>query len=756
MNSVRVAARIRVVGIVQGVGFRPFVHRLAVKLGLKGYVRNMGGSEVEIWVEGSPRLVSEFTLKIVDEKPPPAKVEELSVAFLKANGYEDFRILRSGTEAKRLSMVPPDIAVCDECLREVYDPSDRHYRYPFNSCAWCGPRFSMMYQVPYDREKTSMRDFPLCDSCLEEYEDPGNLRRFHAQGISCPECGPSIWIEDKKGRRLPSEDPLKDVANLIESGHIVAVKGVGGYHIACLATDEGVIEELRMRKRRPQKPFALMALDLNVVDRYARLDELSAELLSGPERPIVLLPSKGNLPEAIAPGLDVLGFMLPYTPLHHMLLNEVRDRVLIMTSGNVSGKPMCTSEECARRKLAGVVDYFLHHNREIVNRVDDSVIRLTDGRPTFLRRSRGYAPSWVRIPFELERGVVAFGAELQNAGAIGIGDRVVPTQYVGDMDELENLEFLDEALKFLYRMYGLSDPLLVVDMHPGYSTRRLAETWEGDLVEVQHHHAHIASVMAEHWVNVDEGVVGIAVDGLGYGKDGNLWGGEVMLTTYSEFDRVGRLEYFPMPGGDLATKYPVRMLIGVLSKFMSHDEILEFLETKGLVKGLRRGVVEAEIALKQLGSSPRISSVGRFLDSVAALLKVCFVRTYEGEPAIKLESLANKGERLKLEVDVKGGVVQAHQIVEFILNQEGARIEDLAYTAIYALGEVLGRVASEFSDYSSVVAVSGGASVNSILIRGIKEAVGRLSLLTNSRVPPGDGGISLGQIVCAGVKHVQG
>ena len=663
-------------------------------------------------------------------------------------------------------MIPPDIAVCEDCLREVYDPKDRHYRYAFNSCAWCGPRFSMIESIPYDRPNTAMRDFPLCDECREEYENPEDIRRFHAQGISCPACGPRLWLEDSSGRRVDTGDPISEAARLIDSGAVVAIKGVGGYHIACLATDDAVVEGLRKRKRRPEKPFALMALDLETARKHVEVDDVAESLLTSPERPIVLLPKRAGSPisDLVAPGLDTIGVMLPYTPLHHMLLSETRDRILIMTSGNEHNKPMCTSEEEARRRLSSFVDYFLHHNRRIVNRVDDSVVRFTAGRVTMLRRGRGYAPVWIRLPAQLERPVIAFGAELQTAGAVAFSNKAVLTQFIGDTDEFENLDYMDRALRFFCETYDIdpSEAILVADMHPAYGTRRLAEAWarehDAEVRLMQHHHAHVVSVMVEVRVPLGSRLVGVAVDGLGYGEDGQLWGGEVLVASYGEYERVGHLAPQPMPGGDLATRYPVRMLIGILSTFMSDSEVMELLSERDLLSGLPRGETEARIAVFQARDpqTPKISSVGRTLDAISALLGLCFERTYEGEPAMKLEAAATGGRSLDgLEAPLRGhGVIDTSRLVEALIERiDSFSVADLAFSAIHAIGLALGELAAKAASSldANFVVVSGGAAVNSILIEGMEEALKRsgLELRLNSKVPPGDGGIALGQVALA-------
>ncbi len=750
---------IRASGIVQGVGFRPFVHRIARKSGVKGYIRNMGGGEVEIKIEGSLLSVTNFIKMLFMEKPPPARLERVVIENSQFEDYKSFFILPSKKEKKIDSIIPPDIAVCDDCLREVYDPKDRHFRYPFNSCAWCGPRFSMMRDIPYDRENTAMKEFPLCKECTREYGDPDNIRRFHAQGISCPNCGPSLWLEDNEGRRISADDPISEAAKLIDSGKIVAIKGVGGYHIASLATDDDVIERLRERKERPSKPFALMALDLSVVDKHFIADDLAKEILRSPERPILLLEKRrgSNLSELIAPGLNTVGVMLPYTPLHHMLLKETRDRILIMTSGNKYGKPMCTDERCARERLSKIVDYMLHHNREIVNRVDDSVVRFTSGHVTMLRRGRGYAPAWIRLPKELKRPVIAFGAELQNTGAVAFSDKVVLTQYIGDTNELENLEFMEKMIDFFMSVYGIScsetKPILVADLHPTYASRKIAERWatQGcELKLIQHHYAHILSVMAES--RITSRSVGIAIDGLGYGDDGTFWGGEVMIVDYNSYERVGGLRPQPMPGGDRATEYPVRMLIGILSTFMSENDILDVLYRHDLVNKLPGGELEVAISLRQASrGAPLISSIGRFLDAVSSYLGICYRRTYEGEPSMKLEAAATGGKLLDgVEVPTYNERIDTSRLMEIILEKEGEEIKDIAYSVLYVLGKSLGSLAARKASYldTSYILVSGGAAVNSIIVRGIEDSAEEkgFKVKLNTSAPPGDGGIALGQV----------
>ncbi len=765
-----VAVKVYISGIVQGVGFRPFIYRLARKYGLKGYVRNLGGSEVEVHIEGTRENIDRFLKDIPREKPPPARIEEIRVKHSVFTGFKTFEIRSSGRGAKLYSMIPPDFGICEHCISEILNPNSRHYRYPFNSCAWCGPRFSIIEKLPYDRENTSMRDFPLCEYCKAEYNDPDNIRRFHIQGISCPICGPKIWLETIDGEKIDAKDPLSEAAKLINEGYILAIKGLGGFHIASLATDDDIVLELRRRKRRKNKPFALMALDIETASKIVKLSKEAIDLLSSPEKPILLLDEKEDSPVSrfVAPGLDKQGIMLPYTGIHYLLLMETKDKFLIMTSGNMKGKPMCTDIKCAKARLSDIVDFFVFHNRRIVNRVDDSVLRFTDGEVTFLRRSRGYAPAWIHLPFKLERPIIAFGAELQNVGAIGFDDKVVLTQYIGDTDEIENLDYLKKALRFFIKTYNidLNEAILVSDKHPNYSSVILANRWKAEyrneLLKIQHHVAHVASVMAEKKLGIDSEVIGIAIDGLGYGDDGNIWGGEIFTVTYEKYERVGHLEYHGMPGGDLSVIYPLRMLISILSKKMDIESIIDLINKFKI--GDERTRKYPKLVLRQLEKAKKTSSMGRVLDSISCLLGICCERTYEGEPAIRLEAAARGGKLINdlLDIPIKKingkDIVCTSELLVKIINHLDKRRRDLAYTAQISLGRALGMIARDYAEKKGLeyIIVSGGAAVNTYIVRGIKEAIvgDDLRLLLPNRVPAGDGGIALGQVAIAGARYL--
>lgn len=763
------AHKIYVIGMVQGVGFRPFIRRIAELTKVHGYVKNLGGGEVEIYVESNDEgSLDEFMRILTERKPPPARIKNIKVIETKPLNFRNFMILESGRERLYASEIPQDLAVCPECLREVLDPRSRWYRYPFNSCAWCGPRYSMMYNPPYDRENTSMREFPLCDECKKEYEDLWDERRYHAQGISCPRCGPRLTLLDGNLKKIEVDDPVKAAADLIDSGKIVAVKGIGGFHIACLASSDEVVLELRKRKKRSRKPFAIMALNLEIAKRLVKIEDEDVEkLMTGYIKPIMILPRNNNSPVSnfVAPGLKTLGITLPYTPLHYLLLMETRDKFLIMTSGNVFGDPMI-SDDSQIHKLTGVVDYILTHNRKIVNRIDDSVIRPTYGGFVILRCGRGLAPKLLNLPFKLEDKVVAYGAELQTAGAIGFDDKVVLAPFSGDADNPLVLRSHESSIKYLMKSYGFDgDPLRVVaDLHPGYSSRRAAEKMAEQngfrLQLIQHHFSHMASVMAERKHDPENPAVGVIMDGVGYGLDGAIWGGEIIAWNGGGFRRLGRLEYHVMPGGDLATKYPLRMLASIMLKIMDEDEVIKFFEKMRFLGKMRYGLRELEACLRIVRErgEPKTSSTGRFLDSISALLGICFERTYEGEPAISLEENSVETDEI---VDVNNFLIENGGNIEILTSEilrallerfDALSKGKLAYMAQYLLGRAFGEVASNIAERFEVkeIYVSGGAAVNRIILKGLADA-SCLRILVNREIPANDGGIAVGQVYAAGL-----
>lgn len=749
--------KVRVTGIIQGVGFRPFVYRTAVKNGLKGYVRNMGDACVEILLEGADEAINNFLKDLKSEKPPLAHIHEIIIT--KLNGkyeYEDFRIIQS-SDATELSgsVIPPDVAICGECLKELRDRKDPRYDYFFITCTDCGPRFTVIERLPYDRENTTMRDFPMCGFCQSEYADPLN-RRFHAQTLACPKCGPKVYLTTNSGEVLSLRDPIREAGKLISEGFIVAVKGYGGFHVAASTLKNAPLTRLRKAKHRWHKPFAIMARSLEAVKSFAEVSPKEAELLTSPMRPIVLLNKSASyyLSELVAPGLHNVGVMLPYTGLHYMLFDDVKDPAFVMTSANPPNQPIVKDDDEALKTLGGIVDYFLFHNRRIAQRCDDSVVRVHGEKQVFIRRSRGYAPAPVMLREKAQKCVLALGGELNNTACILNGDKAFISQHIGDVENVETREFLKTAAEHLARLTNSKIEAVVCDLHPKFTTTWLAKEmaaqngWQ--LVQVQHHYAHVAALMAEH--GVDE-IVGVCCDGYGYGIDGEAWGGEIIFASRcsSEIKRVAHLEEQPMVGGDLATRYPLRMAAGILHKGINIEGWL--MQNKN---HFPRGEDEIRIVLQQLKKRHGIigtTSCGRILDAVAAVLGVCYERTYEGEPAMKLESTAVNGrDVLQLKPTFKGDALETtNMLLEVFEKREKSAAADLAFSAQAYLARGLAELAVEkaLENGVKIVGFSGGVACNEILARIMRETVeaAGLRFLVHEVIPPGDGGLSFGQAV---------
>ncbi|MEM3627775.1 MAG: carbamoyltransferase HypF [Candidatus Bathyarchaeia archaeon] len=753
--------KINVAGIVQGVGFRPFIYRIAVKNGLKGYVRNRGDAGVEILLEGSEENVEAFLRDLREKKPPLARIHEVVVKRLEgADAYETFTIYKSSEEAEFSgSVIPPDIAICDECLKELRDPADPRYNYFFITCTDCGPRYTIIKRLPYDRENTTMRDFYMCSFCQKEYKDPLN-RRFHAQTVACPKCGPKVYLTTANGEQVETSDPIREAGKLISEGFIVAVKGYGGFHVATSTVKDEPLARLRKVKHRSQKPFAIMARSLEAAKTFAEISEKEAELLTSYTRPIVLLKKKGTyyLSDLVAPGLHNVGVMLPYTGLHYMLFDNVDDVAFVMTSANPPNQPIIKDNHEALRKLSGTVDYFLFHNRQIAHRCDDSVVRLHGENLVFIRRSRGYAPAPIMLKEKAEKCVLGLGGELNNTACILLGDKAFVSQHIGDVENVETRAFLENAAKHLIHLTNSKVDTVVCDLHPKFTTTRLAKDlakqngWQ--LIQVQHHYAHVAALMAEH--NVEE-IVGICCDGYGYGEDGEAWGGEIILGSRksAEFKRLAHLEKQPLIGGDLATKYPLRMAAAILHKKANIENWL--LEKVAYFPHAEK---EIQIVLNQLekgaNSLTQTTSCGRVLDAVAAVLGVCYERTYEGEPAMKLEAVAINGkDALNIKPIVNGNILKTTEmLMEIFENRRKKPIENLAYSAHAYLAKGLAQLAIKKAQENSINAIgfSGGAACNEILTKIMRETVeaAGLRFIVHNAVPPGDGGLSFGQAVVGG------
>jgi hydrogenase maturation protein HypF len=759
--------RIQVRGIVQGVGFRPFVYSLARRHSLKGLVFN-NTTGVLIDVEGDEDAIEQFVAEIKTGAPPLALVESIEPSYdLDPARYEDFRIVESADAGEKFVPVSADAATCADCLREMYDPADRRYRYPFINCTNCGPRFTIIEATPYDRARTTMRDFRMCDECRAEYEDPLD-RRFHAEPTACPACGPRLRLTDARGLEAEFDgtdgtDIISHVRRLLLSGKIVAVKGVGGYHLACDASDAAAVERLRGRKYREEKPFALMTRSIEVVLRYCFVSEAEEALLQSMRRPVVLLTRKSdsNLPAAIAPGVGTLGFMLPYTPLHQLLLEDL-DRPLVMTSGNVSDEPICYEDGDAHTRLHSIADYLLLNDRRIKMRTDDSVARIHDGREMVLRRSRGYAPAPVSVAFKFGREILACGAELKNTFCLARDRHAFVSQHIGDLENLETLRSYEQDIEHFKRLFHLRPEIVAHDLHPEYlSTKYALALDEGfERVGVQHHHAHVASCMADN--RIEGEVIGVAMDGLGFGVDGRMWGGEFFVADYVEAERVAHLDYVPMPGGARAVREPWRMAAVYLQRTFG-DDFLN-LDLPFVRKLDRRAWATLRGMIKSGTNSPETSSMGRLFDAVAGLLCLRSAVNYEGQAAIELETTADRAcaQGYEFGFEEEEGVVKAEGVVRAAAEDllEGLAPEIVSAKFHLGVAELVASVASRVREERrlSRVVLSGGVFQNMFLLGRIRRALVRdgFEVFTHGRVPPNDGGISLGQAAIANARLAAG
>lgn len=763
-------------GLVQGVGFRPTVWRLAQACGLLGDVRN-DGAGVLIRVAGTRDAIGRFCTLLRDECPPLARIDALERSATRLPpDLDGFHIIASESGEVHTGVVA-DAATCAACRAEIDDPADRRYRYPFTNCTHCGPRLSIVRGIPYDRANTSMAVFPMCPACRAEYEDPTD-RRFHAQPNACPVCGPRVWLEAPDGAPLdhPGEDAVAAASRLLREGRIIALKGIGGFHLACDATDEHAVAELRARKRRYRKPFALMMRDVAVIRRYCTLDAASAVLLASPAAPIVLLQADGreHVAGEVAPGQNTLGCMLPYSPLHHLLLKDW-DRPLVMTSGNLSEEPQCIDNADAGQRLHGLADAYLLHDREIVNRVDDSVVRLMHGRPRLLRRARGYAPAPIVLPpgFADAPPVLALGGELKNTVCLLQDGHAILSQHLGDLEDARTADEYERTVTLYRALYRHRPQAVAVDLHPDYRSTRLGQVLaareHAGLVGVQHHFAHIASVLADAGRPLDTApVIGVALDGLGFGEDGALWGGEFLLADYRGYRRLAHLRPAPLPGGTRAILEPWRNTYAHLATHLGWEvfdttygglELAAYLRTKPLA------VLETMLA-KGLNAPPS-SSCGRLFDAVAGALGVAREgMSYEGEAAIELEALAagaghgadDAAYPFAIDTAREPWLLDPAPMWRALLDDLVAGVDRGVIAARFhaGLGEAVAVLAARLAARHDVsaVALSGGVMQNRTLFEDVArrlEGVG-LEVLAHERVPANDGGLALGQAVVAAAR----
>ena len=775
---------IQVRGIVQGVGFRPFVYNLAHSLGLTGYVFN-SSSGVTIEIEGDGCCGRSVSADAEEDPPQLAEITEITVSEMAVEGSAGFSILGSREEAGEFVLVSPDAGTCDACWSDFGDPANRRYGYPFTNCTHCGPRYTILRDIPYDRAKTTMSAFTMCADCQAEYEDPRD-RRFHAQPNACAVCGPSLllvksvatapmatatvsrsllgncWFQDKDSLAI-----VRQARGLLAEGKILAVKGLGGFLLACDATNEAAVTELRRRKRRPHKPFALMVRDLAAARRLCEVSAEDEASLLSPRRPIVILPRRpeARLASGIAPGDNTLGVMLPYTPLHYLLFSDSPEiesewSALVMTSGNLSEEPIVISNHEAMLQLGGVADWFLLHNRDIATRVDDSVVRSFEGRERVLRRSRGFVPQTIDLGIELEE-VLAFGGELKNTFCLTKGRYAILSQHIGDLENYETMQFFEETLANLKHVFRVAPRAAAYDLHPGYmSTRMALASGIEHKIGVQHHHAHIASCMAENHLRGQ--VLGVAMDGTGFGTDGTIWGGEFLVADFAGFTRRAHLRNVLLPGGDAAVRQPWRMALSYLRDAFGQ-------QIPGELKCFQ-GIDEKQVALVDTMLTRRIqtvetSSCGRLFDAVAALLGVASEVTFEGQAAIALEAMADRGVDQRYDFEIEEGetmVLDFRPVIAAIVKDlsRGRRAGEISAcfhnTLSAAIGEVCGRIGA--ADGLNRVCLSGGSFQNLYLLgRTVVELRRRgFGVFLHAQVPANDGGLSLGQAMIANQRMREG
>jgi hydrogenase maturation protein HypF len=774
-----------VTGIVQGVGFRPFVYRVATDLSLTGYVLNLGDAGVRIIVEGKKKDIEKLIGELETRPPSISRVDSVTVDWSKSmDSFDDFIIEKSSTKMGTGSApeIPPDIAICNECIREMRDPRSRWYSYPFTSCAACGPRYSTITCLPYDRPNTTMIEFPLCNACNTGYTSPLD-RRYHAQTTACENCGPLYRLMDSKGNEFHDKNPVHRTANLLSEGAVIALQGIAGTHLVTKTSDPGPIRRLRESKQRFQRPFAIMAPDISALRQFANPTDFEIEYLTTWRRPIVLvrkhlgsedvslvMPKESM--ETISPGLDTVGVMLPYAPVHHLLFDALDESALVMTSANPTGVPMYIDPEVITSELRDVADYFLIHNRRIHQRSDDSVLKfVTEDSPVFIRRARGYVPESIElVGVSPESCIVSVGPEEKATAAILKASNAYLTQHIGDTDQVESVQFLRNAIDHMMQLVGIQNlDAVACDLHPEFLSTELAEQLADErnipLFRVQHHHAHLASVLADNSIKGDTSIVCITADGYGYGPDGNAWGGDVLLGNALEYNRVGGLASKDYTGGDLSAKFAIRALMGIMRKDIEIQTLLDLADNTKLAPTTYVDhqtlslLYDAQVRGVNIVNS---TSVGRFLDAASFALGICSENSYDAECPMKLESMASKsGPSIQpVYIDSQGMMnLDTSESLKQLLNykKQGKNPRDLAYSIQWHLGEALAEIACSAAEENQIdyVGFSGGVALNRIITKAIVHHVDSRGLhpLIHRRIPPGDGGVSLGQVLVAAWKH---
>jgi len=742
--------KIHLTGAVQGVGFRPFVYNLAKKLNLKGYVIN-DTYGVVIEIQGEEKDINQFLISLHTEKPPLAHIFSQEIEELPLTEFKDFEIRSSKSKGKKEVFILPDISTCKECLKELNNPKNRRYRYPFINCTNCGPRFTIIEKLPYDRPNTTMKKFKMCLDCESEYNNPNN-RRFHAQPNACPVCGPyiTLYTSDKK---LVSEkqQALKDTVALLKEGKILAIKGIGGFHLVCDASNDKTIKILRKRKRRGEKPFAVMFKDINQIKEYTQISDFEEAIILSPERPIVVVKAKEgtDLSKEIAPYLDRIGVFLPYSPLHHLLLEDF-GKPLVMTSANLSDEPIVKDNEEAFDKLSIFTDYILIHNRDIKNRVDDSVVRIIDKKLSFIRRSRGYAPLPIKLPFKLNKKILGVGGHQKNTVAIAFDDKAFLSQHIGDLETVDACKNFEEIIYSLFELYDFKPEVVVSDLHPRYYStqwaKKFAEENNISLISLQHHYTHALSLMAENQIK-DEPIFAVCWDGTGYGEDGNLWGGEFLIADYRGYERVSHFNYFKLIGGEKAVKQPRRVALSILFEIFGGN-----LPDIPTVKAFKQKEIELLYKTWQKGlNSPLSSSVGRLFDAVASILDIRQILSYEGQSGMIMENFYNWSVKDYYSFEIDKSINWKPIFIELIEDKSNipTKITKFINTLAHMVIETYKRYGRGLK-----LGLTGGVFQNKPLTEKILRLAEKenITVLLHKKVPTNDGGLSLGQIAKAKIE----
>ena len=742
---------IKVAGIVQGVGFRPYIFRLADKLDLFGFVNN-NSDGVLIEIEGLDKNIQQFIKTLSDQPPPLAQITQLDISEIQQKKENSFKILQSETSNQKNTLISPDISTCEDCKRELFEYTDRRYLYPFINCTNCGPRYTIISDIPYDRPKTSMSVFKMCEDCQKEYDNPLD-RRFHAQPNACPVCGPSLKFVDKD-RKISASKPIEKLADALQNGQIAAIKGLGGFHLAVSPRNPEAVKTLRNRKHRFEKPLALMVKDVESAKNFAHINDMAASLLASLHRPIVLCLKRNDhdLSADISIDNDYLGIMLPYSPLHELIFKTLELDVLVMTSANISEEPICYDNQECFEQMDQIADCFLLHDRDIYIRCDDSVIQVWEDKSYFIRRSRGYSPR----PIILSKGgssILAVGAQLKNTICLTRDNFAFMSQHIGDLENLKTVQAFEHTIDHLQKIFEIKPDYFIHDLHPEYlSTKWIQEEASVPAKSVQHHYAHILSVMAEH--NLEGDIIGFALDGTGYGEDGAIWGGEVIVCNLHTFHRKAHFEYIPMPGGEKAILEPWRMSVSYLLKYLSNGEEV----AQSLFSEMADQLKIISQAIEKKINTPQTSSCGRLFDAVAAILGIRKTVSYEGQAAIQLESLAIKSgtdipDIGKFELLKKDDqyLIRPNKIIQNIvaLNNDARKKAGISLAFHYSLVDVFTRLAEITRAESGInqVALSGGCFQNMFLLKELTSVLTdkEFQVMTNFQVPANDGGISLGQ-----------